>query len=253
MLDTHCHLDFPVFDPDRETVLERARSVGVRGYLVPGVRLRDFDRVAALRGPEIAIAFGLHPGFLADHPADGVVQLERWILEHQPMAVGEIGLDYLLPEEHHAAQWMLLEQQVRLAARHALPLLLHVRRAHDLVLSLLRRLSFAHGGIVHAFGGSLQQAEAYGRLGFCLGLGGVVTHDRARRIRQVAAVMPEEWMVLETDAPDLAPAGHAGERNEPCFLPEVVRVLAELRGVEPEQIVTITTRNARRVLNWPEE
>lgn len=251
MLDTHCHLDFPDFDADRIEVWQHARSVGVMGCLVPGVRLSDLGRVVALRSVEIGIALGLHPGFMADHPEDGVEQLEEWIRRSAPVAVGEIGLDHLLPPQTHEAQRHLLERQLRLATRMQLPVVLHVRRAHDAVIALLKRLAFSQGGIVHAFSGSPQQAVAYVKLGFCLGFGGVVTYERARRVRQVAAHLPEEWFVLETDAPDLIPAARIGQRNEPAFLPEVVRVLALLRQVEPEQIVAVATRNARQVLSWP--
>ncbi|MBF0271858.1 MAG: TatD family hydrolase [Magnetococcales bacterium] len=248
MIDTHCHLDFPHFDADREAVWRRALAVGVVGGVVPGVCLRDFGRVVALRAPGMWIALGLHPCFLAEHPPDALAQLESRLLRDQPVAVGEIGLDHLLSAETHALQLGLLEGQLRLAERFRLPVLLHVRRAHDLVISVLRRLAFRHGGIVHAFGGSLQQAEAYIKMGFCLGIGGVVTYERSRRIRQVAAALPEECLVVESDAPDLTPAAHYGERNEPAFLPEVVAVLAALRRTDPEQIRMVTSRNARRVL-----
>ncbi|MBF0191181.1 MAG: TatD family hydrolase [Magnetococcales bacterium] len=248
MIDTHCHLDFPHFDADRAAVWQRAQAVGVVGGVVPGVCLRDFGRVVALRGPGMWIALGLHPGFLADHPPDALAQLESWLRRDRPVAVGEIGLDHLLSPETHARQLSLLEDQLRLAADFRLPVVLHVRRAHDMMVSVLRRISFRQGGIVHAFGGSLQQAEAYVKLGFCLGIGGVVTYERSRRIRQVAAALPEEALVVETDAPDLTPAAHHGERNEPAFLPEVVAVLAALRQTDPERIRMVTARNARRVL-----
>ncbi|MBF0614756.1 MAG: TatD family hydrolase [Magnetococcales bacterium] len=251
MFDTHCHLDFPDFAADRLEVWSRARAVGVQWCLVPGVRVQDFARIVAMQSGEIGIGLGLHPGFLEDHGPDGVEQLETWIRHCPPVAVGEIGLDYLLSPESHAAQWQLLERQLRLAGRLQLPVVLHVRRAHDPMIGLIKQLGFAHGGIVHAFSGSPQQAVAYVKLGFCLGFGGVVTHERAKRVRQVAAHLPEESLVLETDAPDLPPAGHAGERNEPGFLPEVVRVLARLRQVEVERIMEVTTHNARRVLAWP--
>ncbi|MBF0342150.1 MAG: TatD family hydrolase, partial [Magnetococcales bacterium] len=223
------------------------------GMVVPGVRLQDFSRVAALESDTLRIALGLHPVFLADHPADpGEVEaaLNGWLTRLRPVAVGEIGLDYLMPPESFPAQLALLELQMQLAHRHGLPVILHVRRAHEPVLALIRRLGFSRGGIVHAFGGSLEQGREYVKQGFKLGFGGVMTLERARRIRQVAVGLSEGALVVETDAPDLSPAGHWGERNEPAFLSEVVATLAALRGVAPERMREITTANARDLLGW---
>ncbi|MEO5344857.1 MAG: TatD family hydrolase [Magnetococcus sp. YQC-9] len=252
MIDTHCHLDFPVFDVDREAVWERARAAGVQAALIPAVRLVDFGRVVGLRAADRAIALGLHPVFLADHPEDALERLEGWLQRDKPLAMGEIGLDCLLPRESFAAQLVLLEGQLQLAKRYDLPVLLHVRRAHEPVLALLRRLDFRRGGIVHAYSGSLEQARIFIRMGFCLGFGGVVTQRYATRVRMVAASVEETALVMESDAPDLPPAGHERARNEPAWLSEVLEMLAQLRGVAPEALIAATTRNARRVLGWRE-
>ncbi|MBF0163922.1 MAG: TatD family hydrolase [Magnetococcales bacterium] len=252
MIDTHCHLDFPVFDPDRAAVWARARAVGVRSLVIPGVRLVDFEKILGLRGAGCEIALGLHPVFLADHPEDGPARLEGWLRRAAPLAVGEIGLDFQVSEETHAAQRVLFEAQLRLAMAFDRPVLLHVRRAHDPVVALLKQLKFPCGGIVHAFSGSMEQARAYIRLGFCLGIGGVVTRERATRVRQVAAAVDEAALVLESDAPDLPPVSRYWQRNEPACLAEVVETLAGLRGVAVEALIAATTHNARRVLNWRE-
>ncbi|MBF0182449.1 MAG: TatD family hydrolase [Magnetococcales bacterium] len=251
MIDTHCHLDLPVFDHDRDAVWARALGAGVRQCVIPAIRLGGFANVVAMAGPQFPIALGLHPWYLDDHPADAVSRLEGWVARYRPVAIGEMGLDHKIPSESHAAQLTLFIDQLLLAKRHALPLLLHVRGAHDTVCSLLRKHAFSCGGIVHAFNGSLQQAHAYLDLGFCLGFGGVVTHDRARRVRTVAAALPDDALVLETDAPDLPPAGHAGERNEPAHLAIVVAALAGLRGVDAGCIIEQTTKNAINVLQLP--
>ncbi|MBF0293796.1 MAG: TatD family hydrolase [Magnetococcales bacterium] len=248
MIDTHCHLDLPVFDHDRDAVWERARRVGVRQCVIPAIRVAGFAKVAAMASPQFPIALGLHPWYLPDHPADAVSRLEGWLARCRPVAIGEMGLDHKVPPESHAAQQILFIDQLLLAKRHKLPLLLHVRGAHDTVCSQLRKHAFTCGGIVHAFNGSLQQAHAYLDLGFRLGFGGVVTHDRAQRVRRVAAALPDHALVLETDAPDLPPAGHTGERNEPAHLAMVVATLAGLRGVEPGCIIEQTTQNATTVL-----
>lgn len=243
-MDTHCHLDHPAFDQDRAAVLARSVQAGVGQWVVPGVRLSDFPAVVALRSPDIYIALGLHPLFLPDHPADAIGLLVSWIDREKPLALGEIGLDFLAPLQTHARQEMLLEQQLLLADSLKLPVLLHVRRAHDRVLDLLKRCSFSAGGIVHAYNGSLQQAYRYIERGFGLGFGGVVTREGSLKIRELAALLPEDSLVLESDAPDLPPVGHWSERNEPCYLPLVAQTLAQLRRVPIAHIQTVTRHNA---------
>lgn len=253
MIDTHCHLNAAAFDLDREAVLARGRRAGVVQWVIPGVVLADFSELILMASPELLIALGLHPVYLDAHPVDALEQLEQWVMRSHPVAIGEIGLDYLLPPATHEGQMVLLEGQLQLAKRYHLPVLLHVRRAHDLVCGLLRRLAFTQGGIVHAFNGSLEQAHRYLDLGFRLGFGGVMTYPRAVRIRKVATLLPVDALVLETDAPDLTPVGHAKQRNEPAYLLEVVQTLAELRGVSVASLIEATTDNARMVLGIKSE
>ncbi|MBF0621668.1 MAG: TatD family hydrolase [Magnetococcales bacterium] len=248
MIDTHCHLDFSDFDIDRQAVIARSRQAGVNHWVVPGVRLQDFSRIYALQEPGILPALGLHPMFMTDHGARDIEQLETWIIREKPVAIGEIGLDYMAPIETHAAQALLLDQQLALAKHHKLPVLLHVRKAHDQVLSRLRHFKLCCAGIVHAFNGSIQQANGYLALGFKLGFGGVVTRQRAKRIRQLAQTLPDDALVLETDAPDLPPENHLGQRNEPAYLTEVVETLAQLRQVDQSRIIEMTNNNAHVIL-----
>ncbi|MBF0160765.1 MAG: TatD family hydrolase [Magnetococcales bacterium] len=253
MIDTHCHLDQPVFATDREAVLARSRQAGVREWVVPAIRLEDFPNLVALRAPSLHIALGLHPLFTPSHPADGVARLAQWVERCRPIAMGEIGLDALASHATQPLQQALFDAQLDLARQMRLPLLLHVRKAHDAVLARLRQTAFPYGGIVHAFSGSLQQAHSYIRMGFCLGMGGVVTHAQAVRVRHVAGAVPASSLVLESDAPDLPPSGHRGERNEPCHLPLVVQALSALRQSSPAEIQSITSHNARLVLGLPEK
>lgn len=246
MIDTHCHLDRPVFDCDREAVLARSRQAGITQWVVPGICLVDFPAVVALRHSTLHIALGLHPLFV--HPTDALLKLASWVERIKPIAIGEIGLDFLAPAHTHPTQKMLFEAQLLMAQQLRRPVLLHVRKAHDLVLVLLRRHAFSFGGIIHAFNGSLQQAYQYIDLGFRLGFGGVLTQDRALRIRRMAALLPEESLVLETDAPDMPPAGHHGERNEPSYLALVAHTMARLRHVPVAHIMTVTRRNAQILL-----
>ncbi|MEO5366753.1 MAG: TatD family hydrolase [Magnetococcus sp. WYHC-3] len=252
MIDTHCHLDCVEFDADRAAVLERSRRAGVTCWVVPGVRVEDGPRLLALREePGIVLAPGLHPLYQAEHPADAVMRLESSLDAMRPVALGEIGLDHLADPATHAAQLQMFADQLDLAMARKLPVLLHVRKAHDRVLALLRQRRLPRGGIVHAFGGSPELARNYLDLGFALGFGGVVTWERARRYHQLARVVPDGAIVLETDAPDLPPAGWEGRRNEPALLPRVAVALALLRGVTPEALATLADANARRLLHLP--
>jgi TatD DNase family protein len=261
-IDTHCHLDAAEFDADRGAVVARARAAGVGMIVVPAVDATNFGGVRELaHGFGLAYALGIHP-MCTDRSADADLDALRHALgEHRGdprlVAIGEIGLDHFVPGLDRARQAVFFARQLRLAAEFDLPVLLHVRRAIDSVLKALRT-GRVRGGIAHAFNGSLQQAAAFVELGFALGFGGALTFDRALRIRRVAAAVPSEAIVMETDAPDIAPqwlyrtaaqreAGLA-MRNVSSELPRIGAVLAGLRGVDVATLQRVTTANARRVL-----
>ncbi len=250
LFDSHCHLDDPAFDPDRDQILAAARAAGVSGFLLPGVGHWTWGRQLHLAGKEADCfcALGLHPLFLDRHRSEDLERLAALLDHPNVVAIGEIGLDYYPPEVDRQAQQALFEAQVRLAKAADLPLVLHVRRAHDQVTATLRRLRFPHGGICHACNASRQQVQRYLDLGFRLGFGGPLTYPRSHRIRALVQALPVEAICLETDAPDLPPLNHRGERNSPVYLPEVLNALAELRGEPPERLAEITTCNARQAL-----
>ncbi len=250
LIDTHCHLDVEEFDPDRERVIDEARAAGVGMMVVPAIHAAGFDGLLALcrRHDALRPALGLHPVYLQQHRPEHLVELAERVNTTQPIAIGEIGLDYFVRGLEPEAQQRLFESQLEIARGAGLPVLLHLRKSHDRALATLRRLRFAEGGIAHAFNGSRQQAEQFIAMGFKLGFGGVLTFERARKIRALAAGLPLEAIVLETDAPDLAPAWAHGERNSPAQLPRILEALAALRGESPEAVAGATTRNARAVL-----
>lgn len=270
-IDTHCHLDAAEFDADRPEVIARAHAAGVRRVVVPAVMPSTFDAARdAAAASDGAYALGSHPLYV--HQAgSGAVQhleqaLERWRDDPRLVAVGEIGLDHFVPElqdeASRAAQEALYAGQLAVAARAALPVILHVRRSADLLLKHLRRLKAegrpVPGGIAHAFNGSEQQAMAFVELGFKLGFGGAMTFDKALQIRRLAMRLPAECLVLETDAPDIPPqwlyrsagerAQGARSRNEPAELPRIAQTLAELRGWTLDDTRCITSANARAAL-----
>lgn len=253
LVDTHCHLDVAEFDADRDAVLARSRAAGVGAIVVPGIHAAGWPGLRALCAAHADLypAYGLHPVYLAQHGSADLAALERLLADARPLAVGEIGLDHHVDGLDRGRQRALLEAQLALARDAALPVLLHVRKAHDETLAALRRAGVC-GGIAHAFNGSLEQARQYLDLGFCLGFGGMLTFDRSTRLRRLAAALPEQALVLETDAPDLTVASHRGERNSPEYLPEVLASLAAVRDVEPAALAAATSANARAVLCLPD-
>ena len=249
IIDSHCHLDFPAFDRDRDAVLDACRRAGIELVVVPGVKAASWDRLLEVTGAHDAMmipALGLHPMFLDSHGDDDLDRLRRYIARHRPYAVGEVGLDYHLRDLDRGRQCFFFEAQLEIAGQSGLPVILHVRKAHDEVLGFLRRARVP-GGIVHAFNGSLQQAGQYLDLGFKLGFGGAVTYPRAKRLRRLAQQLPLHAIVLETDAPDMAPASRRGRRNSPACLPEVLDTLTGLRRESRVVIAEQTRRNTHRV------
>ena len=256
LIDTHTHLDFPDFDADRTRLLARSRALGVERMVVLGVDQRHWQRVWDLvqTDPHLYAAFGLHPVYLNEHRPEHLTELRAWLTRldghAQLCAVGEIGLDYFLPQLDRDAQQRLFEGQLQLAADFNLPALLHVRRSHAQVIATLKRFKLKRGGIIHAFAGSREEAREYIKLGFKLGVGGAATWPQALRLRKVLADLPLEALVLETDAPDMAPAMFPHQRNSPQHLPNICRALAEVLNISPEQLADATTANACALFNW---
>lgn len=249
LIDTHCHIDVEEFDADRDAVLARSRAAGVARMLVPAVLARGWRFLTDLCRREAGLlpALGLHPIYLDQHTDADVAALAEWIDRERPVAVGEIGLDYFVEELDRQRQQALFEAQLQVAREADLPVILHVRKAHDQILATLKRIR-VRGGIAHAYNGSLVQARQYIDLGFKLGFGGMLTYERSNKLRTLARELPLDALVLETDAPDLTVASHRGERNSPEYLPECLRALAEARGESPEEVAQATTRNAEQVL-----
>ncbi len=253
LIDTHCHLDVQEFDADRSAVLARSRSNGVAAIVVPGVLASGWDALQALCRSDSGLfpALGLHPVFLEQHRVVADIRLlEARLAADRPVAVGEIGLDYMVAGLDRERQQVLFEAQLECARNAGLPVILHVRKAHDEVLATLKRIRVC-GGTAHAFNGSLQQAAQYRELGFRLGFGGMLTFQRSTRLRALAKSLPLESIVLETDAPDMTVFQHHGERNSPEYLPYCLAALAQARDEAPETIALQTTRNAREVFALP--
>ena len=252
LADSHCHLDAGEFDADRDAVIARARAAGVRLQVVPATHadawpgLREVCRSA----PGLYPAYGMHPVFLDQHRTGDLGRLRQWLERERPVAVGECGLDHFIEDLDRDAQQHWFEGQLRLAREYDLPVIVHARRAVDAVIAALRRVGGLRG-VVHSYSGSEEQARQLWKLDFMLGLGGPVTYERARRLRRLAASMPLEYLLLETDAPDQPDADSRGQRNEPAKLVTVLEVIARLRDVDPAQIAAATTANACRLFALP--
>ena len=249
LIDTHCHLDAAEFDADRDAVHASALAAGVERIVVPAVAVDSFFKtksVVALYSGCVA-AYGIHPLYVGGARDDDLRVLRDWLQREQPVAIGEIGLDFYVTDSDPARQEFFFVEQLKLAREFDLPVLLHVRRAVDPVLKQLRRFR-VRGCIAHAFSGSRQQADEFIKLGFKLGFGGAMTFSGSTRIRALAAGLPAEAIVLETDAPDIPPAWLNGGRNTPGELPRIAAVLAELRGASIAEVAAASNAAAREVL-----
>ena len=266
-IDTHCHLDAPEFDADRDAVRAQARAAGVGLCVLPAVQRKDWAGVQALAMRHgDGYALGIHPLYVPAAQDADLQALDEALTDARGdprlVAVGEIGLDFFGPAlcepVMRERQWRFYLAQLQLARKHGLPVILHVRRSADLLLKGLRQVGVA-GGIAHAFNGSAQQAQAFIGLGFALGFGGAMTFERATALRELARSLPLPALVLETDAPDIPPqwiyrtaearaAGQPQGRNTPAELPRIAQVLADLRGMDLQALAQATVANARRVL-----
>lgn len=250
LIDTHCHLSAPEFGGQYAKILHAAEAAGVSELVVPAVERREFAAVRELceRYPACRPAYGIHPIFVESASEDDLAALRATLSDGQAVAVGEIGLDFFIEHHDKERQAHFLVAQLGLAREFDLPVLLHTRRAVDATLALLRRHK-VRGGIAHAFSGSAQQAAEFIKLGFKLGFGGAMTYPRATRLRELARTLPLSCIVLETDAPDMAPEFvPPGDPNLPEYLPRIAQTLASLRGLPPDEIARITTDNALAVL-----
>lgn len=249
LFDSHCHLDVEAFGPDRAQVLARTRDAGVRHLLVPAIRRDGWGPLWQLCAVDAHLypAIGLHPMMLDDHADTDIGALDEFVGARRPVAIGEIGLDYAVKSLDRERQQALLEAQLEIASRYRLPVVLHVRKAHEPMLKTLKEYDLV-GGTCHAFNGSEQQAARYQEMGFCFGFGGMLTYPNARHLRELARNLPLDRIVLETDAPDMSGAAHRYQRNSPEYLPEVAGVLAGLRNESVETIARVTTNNAFEAL-----
>jgi TatD DNase family protein len=253
LIDSHNHFDDAGFDRDRDAVYQRTRAAGVEAQVVNAVCVRLWPKLKTVAAgyPGLYPCYGLHPVWLAEHRPEHLDRLAAWLAQERPVAIGECGLDFYLPDLNPDSQAEYFVGQLRLARRYDLPVVIHARHAVDQVIKQVRRFAGVRG-MVHSFSGSEDQAGRLLDLGILLSFGGPLTYLRAHRLRTLMRYLPLDGLLLETDAPDQPVSSHRGERHEPADLLDVLACVAELRDADPATIAAATTENARRLFKLPD-
>ena len=263
MIDTHCHLYDEAFDADRDEAVQRALDAGVTTLLLPDIDSTSTPRLDALLSQlstcnsplSIFPMAGLHPTSVKEDFEAELTHVHTRLFNttHGPLptthyiAVGEIGMDLYWDRTYEEQQREVLKRQLLWAEELNLPVCLHIRKAHNEVFGLLRELNRpTWRGVMHCFGGSVQEAQRAVEMGFHLGIGGVVTFKNAG-LADVVTAVPLERLLLETDAPYLSPVPHRGQRNEPAYIPLVAQKIADLRGITFTEVAETTTASARKL------
>ncbi len=251
LIDSHSHIDFSEFHNDRAAVISRAKDAGVSNIIVSSTTAQRWEQVTAVVDETIChAAYGLHPMFMHEYQAGDLDKLKQYIENHKTIAIGEIGLDFFIPESHQndnkQKQLEVFITQLEIAVAYNLPVIIHARKSLDIILKHLRRFPSVVGSI-HSFSGSEQQAKQLIELGFYLSFGGPITYPRATRLQKLVKNLPLENMLIETDSPDQPDVSHHQQRNEPAYLPTVASTIANLKKIEIHQVAKATTANAKRL------
>ena len=248
LVDTHCHLDMKEFDTDREEVIRRARDAGFEALITVGS-----DMAGTMRCMELSrlydfvfAAIGIHPHDARDFTDEAFLRLKDWSKEDKVVAIGETGLDYHYDHSPRELQRDVFRRHLELAGETGLPVIIHSREAEKDTIGILKK-SETKSGVLHCFSGNMEMAEQAMSLGLFISLAGPVTFKRSRQLKEIAAMIPDDYLLVETDAPYLTPEPLRGRRNEPAYMEHTVKLIAELRGVSYEDLSRITTLNAKRL------
>ena len=273
LTDTHCHLDIDKFDADRPGVIQRAQHAGLTRILIPGLTVASSQAAAKLAATHSMLyaAVGVHPNDAETWDGQTVTALAQLVATNfKVIAIGEIGLDYYWNKSSHETQIAILKEQLGLASELNLPVVIHIREkgnldhgdcAEDLInileewmhsLKLGKQPLMERSGVLHSFSGSVEIAQKAINLGFYIGVTGPITYKNAENRRQVIAALPLERLLIETDAPFLAPVPHRGDRNEPAFVTHIADKIAAVKSIAPQEIAAVTTANAARLFAWEE-
>lgn len=248
LIDAHCHLDLEPFDEDRELVLQRAADNNISNIIIPGTQRIYWDKIRRLctSHKQLHACYGLHPYWVNNHNEQDLKQLDTYIELYHPVAIGECGLDFRPQQADKAMQLNFFENQLRIAENHRLPVVIHSVKATEKVIEIIRKFKTL-SGMIHSYSGSMEQARQLIDLNFFISASGSVTYDRATKIQSVMREIPLTSLLLETDAPDQPDQKNYDKRNEPAYLINTARFIAELRGDSFENIARQTTMNAERL------
>lgn len=253
LIDSHCHLDFEVFDKDRSEVLQRAKDNNICDIVIPGTEKAYWDRIKRLckKHPQLHACYGLHPYWVNKHNKHDLEKLKLYIDRNRPVALGECGLDFRPQQADKKTQLYFFEAQLDIAADHQLPVIIHSVRATESVIKSIKKFKGLKGlsGMIHSYSGSTEQAYQLIDLNFYISLGGSVTYDNAVKISKVAREIPLTSLLIETDSPDQPDQEHSGERNEPSYLVNTIKAISVIREEPEDKIAEQTTFNAKRLFN----
>ncbi|WP_300174548.1 TatD family hydrolase [uncultured Aliivibrio sp.] len=253
LIDSHCHLDFSPFAGNEAYYLQKAQEKGVSKFIVPSVNQSNWTRVVSLsqQYESIYYALGVHPLFILDDYQNEIELLKQFVQKHRDkcVAIGECGLDFLGSECNRDIQIHVFREQCLLAKTYQLPLIVHSRKSHDHILKILREIKPKKGGVIHGFSGSLQQANQFINLGFYIGVGGVISYERAIKTKRTISELSLEHLILETDAPDMPLSGFQGVPNSPDKIQNILECLILLRKESRETIANTVCRNTNHLFD----
>ena len=245
IFDTHAHYDDEQFDEDRDELLKSMSDLGVGTIVDASATYESCEKVLALAGkyPYVYAAIGVHPDEVGELNEDKIQHMKELCRNKKVVAVGEIGLDYYWDNEPHEVQQKWFIRQLKLAGEVKKPVIIHSREAAADTMYIMKNYAQGLGGVIHCY--SREMAEEYVKMGFYIGIGGVVTFKNAKKLKDVAAAIPIEKIVLETDCPYMAPEPYRGKRNQSSYIRYVAEKIAELKEMSPEEVIAVTEKNAR--------
>lgn len=248
IFDTHSHYDDRAFDGDRDDILNSFNENGISGAVAVAAEWDSFEKILEIcrKYDFMYPALGIHPNNALDLTPERRKEFEALVKQVKPVAIGEIGLEYHYEEPDREIQKEAFIYQLQVAKENNLPVIIHSRDAAEDTMNILKAHPVPKNGVIHCFSSSAEMAEEYVKMGYYIGIGGVVTFKNAKKLKEVAAAVPLERILLETDCPYLAPTPFRGERNSSLLLPYVVKEIADLKGISTEEVEKVTEENARR-------
>lgn len=250
LIDSHCHLDFKVFDNDRSDVLQRAKDNGISDIVIPGTEKIYWDRINNLckKIPQLHACYGLHPYWINDHIKQDIEKLKNYIDNNHPVALGECGLDFRPQQADKKTQLYFFEAQLSIAENNQLPVVVHSVNATEIVIQTIKKFKNING-MIHSYSGSAEQAKQLIDLNFYISISGNVTYDNANKIKKIARETPLTSLLIETDSPDQPDQKNSGKRNEPAYLINTLDTISMLRDESQDNIAQQTTANAKSLFN----